>query len=183
MRQNTINCTHHFSTLQIFFTFLMWRAFSTWQSVTWTISPHENLSCGGFLHMTNCYVKKFLHMTKTSPQAPPVMPVTNIRYGTFPVLKVKPIGLSVITQSCWSKSFRMSTNQNWMCSWMQRPTCQGWKPWKNIVERSATWRSLCWAARRTSWAGWPLRWPCTALNKAELPSGTQYEISITEAKS
>ena len=30
MRQNTINCTHYFSTLQIFFTFLMWRAFSTW---------------------------------------------------------------------------------------------------------------------------------------------------------
>ena len=29
MRQNTINCTHYFSTFQIFFTFLMWRIFST----------------------------------------------------------------------------------------------------------------------------------------------------------
>ena len=28
MRQNTINCTHYFSTFQIFFTFLMWRIFS-----------------------------------------------------------------------------------------------------------------------------------------------------------
>ena len=45
MRQNTINCTHYFSTLQIFFTFLMWRAFSTWQSVMWRIFPHANLSC------------------------------------------------------------------------------------------------------------------------------------------
>ena len=27
MRQNTINCTHYFSTFQIFFTFLMWRIF------------------------------------------------------------------------------------------------------------------------------------------------------------
>ena len=56
MQQNTINCTHNFCTLQIFFTFLMWRAFfhmtiyhvedfSTWQSVMWRISPHDNLLC------------------------------------------------------------------------------------------------------------------------------------------
>ena len=62
MRQNTINCTHNFSKLQIFFRFLMWRAFSTWQSVTWRIFPHDNLSCGEFFHMTTCYVEKFLHI-------------------------------------------------------------------------------------------------------------------------
>ena len=39
--------------------------------------------------MTICYVKKFLHMTKKSPQAPPVVPVTNIRYvqGYAPIKK------------------------------------------------------------------------------------------------
>ena len=31
--------------------------------------------------MTICYVKKFLNMTKNSPQAPPGVSVTNIRYG------------------------------------------------------------------------------------------------------
>ena len=62
MRQNTINCAHNFSILQIFFRFLMWRAFSTWQSVTWRIFPHDNLSCGEFFHMTTCYVEKFLHI-------------------------------------------------------------------------------------------------------------------------
>ena len=46
MQQNTINCTHNFSKLEILFRFLMWRAFSTWQSVTWRILPHDNLSCG-----------------------------------------------------------------------------------------------------------------------------------------
>ena len=45
MQQNTLNCTHHFSTLQIFFTFLKWRAFSTWKSITWRISPHDSLCC------------------------------------------------------------------------------------------------------------------------------------------
>ena len=47
------------------------------------IFPHDNLSCGEFFHKTICYVKKFLHMTKRSPtwpQAPLVVPVTNIRY-------------------------------------------------------------------------------------------------------
>ena len=43
MQQNTINCTRHFSTLQIFFTFLKWRAFSIWKFITWRISPHDNL--------------------------------------------------------------------------------------------------------------------------------------------
>ena len=78
-------------------------------------------------------------------------------------IQVKPIGVSVITQSLWSIYFRMNTNQNWTCSWTQRPTCWGWKPWKNIVDHSATWRSLYWAVRRTSWAGWPQRWSWTAL--------------------
>ena len=32
--------------------------------------------------MTKCDVKKILHMTKNSPQAPPVVPVTNIRYAS-----------------------------------------------------------------------------------------------------
>ena len=62
MRQNAINCTHNFSTLQIFFTFLIWRAFSTWQFVMWRISPHVNLSCGESLQVTICHVEKFLHM-------------------------------------------------------------------------------------------------------------------------
>ena len=52
MQQNTINCTHYFSTFQILFTFLMWRFF-----------PHDNLSCGEFLHLTICYMDNFLHMT------------------------------------------------------------------------------------------------------------------------
>ena len=38
------------------------------------------LSCGEILHMTDCHVEKILHMTKFSPRAPPVVPVTNIRY-------------------------------------------------------------------------------------------------------
>ena len=42
MRQNIINWTHYFSTLQIVFTFLMWRIF-----------PHDNLLCGVFVHMTD----------------------------------------------------------------------------------------------------------------------------------
>ena len=46
MQQNTINCTHYFSTFQILFTFLMWRFFSTWQSVMWRISPPDNLLYG-----------------------------------------------------------------------------------------------------------------------------------------
>ena len=45
-------------TLQIFFTFLM---------------------C--FFHVTMCHVEKYLHMTDFSPQPPPVVPVTNIRYA------------------------------------------------------------------------------------------------------
>ena len=45
MAQNTLNCTHHFSTLQIFFTFLKRRAFSTWKFIMWRISPHDNLLC------------------------------------------------------------------------------------------------------------------------------------------
>ena len=53
MRQNNINCTHYFSTYQIFFTFSCGEFF-----------PHDNLSCGEFLHLTICYVDKFLHMTK-----------------------------------------------------------------------------------------------------------------------
>ena len=53
MRQNNINCTHYFSTYQIFFTFSCGEFF-----------PHDNLSCGEFLHLTICHVDKFLHMTK-----------------------------------------------------------------------------------------------------------------------
>ena len=37
MWQNTINCVHHFSKLQIFFTFF----------------PHDNMSCGEVLHIRN----------------------------------------------------------------------------------------------------------------------------------
>ena len=29
----------------------------------WRIFPHDNLSCGEFLHLTICYMDKFLHMT------------------------------------------------------------------------------------------------------------------------
>ena len=47
MQQNTINCTHYFSTFQIFLTFIICEElFSTWQSVLWRISPPDNLSCG-----------------------------------------------------------------------------------------------------------------------------------------
>ena len=46
MRQNTINCTHHLSNLQIVFTFLTWRTFSMCQSVMWRISSSNNMSCG-----------------------------------------------------------------------------------------------------------------------------------------
>ena len=53
MRQNNINCTHYFSTYQIFFTFSCGEFF-----------PHDNLSCGEFLHLTICHVDKFLHMTE-----------------------------------------------------------------------------------------------------------------------
>ena len=52
------------------------------------ISPTDNLSDGKFLHMTICQVEEFLHMAdflhrhrRFSPQAPPVVPVTNIRYA------------------------------------------------------------------------------------------------------
>ena len=54
MQQNTINCTHYFSTFQIFLTFIICGEFF----------PHDNLSCGEFLHLTICHVDKFLHMTK-----------------------------------------------------------------------------------------------------------------------
>ena len=46
MRQNTINCTHHLSNLQIVFTFLTWRTLSTCQSVMWRISSSNNMLCG-----------------------------------------------------------------------------------------------------------------------------------------
>ena len=39
--------------------------------------------------MTIFHVKKFLHMAKKSPQAPPVMPVTNIGYGLCIAPKLK----------------------------------------------------------------------------------------------
>ena len=45
MRQNTINCTHHLSNLQIVFTFLTWRTFSMCHSVMWRISSSNNMSC------------------------------------------------------------------------------------------------------------------------------------------
>ena len=89
MEQNTINCTHHFSTLQIFFTFLKSRAFSTWKFITWRISPHDNLSYGKI----SPYDRLFLHKhrlwclwqiwTMTSPtattaQTAPTAPIVTI---------------------------------------------------------------------------------------------------------
>ena len=70
MQQNTINCTHYFSTFQIFLTFIICGEFF----------PHDNLSYEEFLHLTICYMDKFLHMTIFSPRAPPVVPVTKTRY-------------------------------------------------------------------------------------------------------
>ena len=52
MQQNTINCTHYLSTFQIFLTFI----------ICGESFPHDNLSCGEFLHLTVCHVDKFLHM-------------------------------------------------------------------------------------------------------------------------
>ena len=43
MRQNTINCTHYFSTLQIFLTFLMWRIDTCDNHVMW---KNFSTSCG-----------------------------------------------------------------------------------------------------------------------------------------
>ena len=57
MQQNTMNCTDHFSTLQIFFTFLKWRAFSKWKFISWRISPHDNLLC----EEISPHDKKILH--------------------------------------------------------------------------------------------------------------------------
>ena len=58
MRQNTINCTHHFPTIQVFFT-----------------CSNDNLSCGEFLYMTICHVKKISTHDKNSPKIQPVLPV------------------------------------------------------------------------------------------------------------
>ena len=67
--------------------------------------PHNIMSCGEFLHMKICHVKKFLHMTKNSPQAPPVVPVTNIRYA----LQLRGIFQTLIT-----------VDYNWSpCSWLK----------------------------------------------------------------
>ena len=71
MRQKTINCAQNFSTLQIFFhishvesifhiTSCHVENFSTWKSVMW---------------------RNFSTWQKNSPQARPVVPVTNIRYA------------------------------------------------------------------------------------------------------
>ena len=43
--------------------------------------PHDNLSCGEFFHLIICHMDKFLHMTIFSPRAPPMLPVTNMRYA------------------------------------------------------------------------------------------------------
>ena len=51
------------------------------------ISPH--LSCGEISHFSTTVMQrnlKYLHMTNFSPQAPPVMPVTNMRY-VYPLSK------------------------------------------------------------------------------------------------
>ena len=40
-----------------------------------------HMSCGELLHLTICHVNKFLHMTDFSPRAPPMVPVTNMRYA------------------------------------------------------------------------------------------------------
>ena len=89
MQQNTIHCTHYFSTFQIFVAFFICGAFF----------PHDNLSCGEFLDLTICHVDKFLHMTIFSPRAPPVVPVTNMRYGcAVPVLGVR--GFIAAAEAC-----------------------------------------------------------------------------------
>ena len=72
MQQNTIHCTHNFSTFS---------TDSLHISHVENLFPHDNLSCGELLHLTICHVDKFLHMNKFSPWAPPVVPVTNMRYG------------------------------------------------------------------------------------------------------
>ena len=46
MTKKNIDCTYHFSTLHIFFTFLMWRNVFTFRSVMWKISPSDNMTCG-----------------------------------------------------------------------------------------------------------------------------------------
>ena len=46
MQQNTINCVHYFSTLQIFFTIIRSQILFTWQSVMWTNSSTWQI----FLH-------------------------------------------------------------------------------------------------------------------------------------
>ena len=53
----------------------MWRIF-----FHMTICHVEN-----YFHLTICHVDNFLHMTKFSPRAPPVVPVTNMRYVTTPI--------------------------------------------------------------------------------------------------
>ena len=48
-----------------------------------TLFPHDSLSCGDLLHLSICHVDKFLHMTDFFPPAPPVVPVTNMRYRSL----------------------------------------------------------------------------------------------------
>ena len=57
MRQNIKNCTHYID--RFVSTFLMWRNFSMWQIFMWTNSPHNRLSCGQILDMTDYHVEKF----------------------------------------------------------------------------------------------------------------------------
>ena len=52
MRQNTINCTHNFSILQIL--------------SSGELFPHDNMSCGKLLHMKKCDVKNSPHDKKFS---------------------------------------------------------------------------------------------------------------------
>ena len=70
MQQKTINCTHHFSTFQIFFTFLMWRAFSTWHCNVENFSTwqYREVSIHGrfFSTVTNI---KYIVTTKSSPSS------------------------------------------------------------------------------------------------------------------
>ena len=72
MRQNTINCTHHLSNLQIVFTFLTWRTLSTCQSVMWRISSSNNMSCGEISPHVNVKKKQTILYGRASLMSKPI---------------------------------------------------------------------------------------------------------------
>ena len=66
------------------------------------ISSTDNLLCGEFLLISVCHVEKFLHMADFSPQALPVVPVTNMWYDHLPSRLLRSGCFIVFPKLVWS---------------------------------------------------------------------------------